>query len=53
MFNWFKNLLDAYDRMLAIEKPKRPTVYKIGNKKYIRIKRIGNGSRRKTGPYEK
>ena len=52
MFNWFKNLLDAYDKMLAIEKPKRPTVYKIGNKKYIKVKRLKTDSKSK-GPYAK
>ena len=35
MYNWIKNLLDAYDKMFVIEKPKKPTVYKIGNRRYI------------------
>jgi|TARA_R110001592_G_scaffold17028_13_gene72317 hypothetical protein len=41
MFNWFKNLIDAYDKMFVIEKPKQPTVYKIGNRRYIRSRRLG------------
>ena len=40
MFNWFKNLIDAYDKMFIVEKPKQPTVYKIGNRRYIRTKKI-------------
>ena len=40
MYNWIKNLLDAYDKMFVIEKPKKPTVYKIGSRRYIRTKRI-------------
>ena len=40
MYNWIKNLLAAYDKMFVIEKPKKPTVYKIGNRRYIRTKRI-------------
>ena len=40
MYNWFKNLIDAYDKMFIVELPKKPIVYKIGNKKYIRTKRI-------------
>jgi hypothetical protein len=44
MYNWFKNLIDAYDKMFVIEKPRKPIVYKIGNKKYIRTKRISKRS---------
>lgn len=40
MYNWFKNLIDAYDKMFIVEKPKQPTIYKIGNKRYIRTKKI-------------
>jgi hypothetical protein len=53
MFNWFKKLLDAYAKMTTVEKPKKPTIYKIGNKKYIRVKRIGRGNKGRTGPYQK
>ena len=44
MYNRFKNLIDAYDKMFIVEKPKQPTIYKIGNKKYIRTKRISKRS---------
>jgi hypothetical protein len=41
---WKKSLFDSYE-------PK-PTVYKLGNKKYIKVKRISTNSRSK-GPYLK
>lgn len=41
---WKKSLFDSYE-------PK-PTVYKLGNKKYIKVKRISTNSRSK-GPYIK
>ena len=44
MYKWIKNLVDAYDKMFIVEKPKQPTIYKIGNKKYIRTKRISKRS---------
>ena len=40
MYKWIKNLVDAYDKMFVVELPKKPTVYKIGNKRYIRTKKI-------------
>ena len=40
MYKWIKNLVDAYDKMFVIEKPKKPTVYKVGNRRYIRTKKI-------------
>ena len=42
---WKKNLFDAYD-------PPKPTVYKIGKKKYVKVKRIRTQSKAK-GPYLK
>ena len=42
--SWKKSLFDSYE-------PK-PTVYKLGNKKYIKVKRISTNSRSK-GPYLK
>ena len=33
MYKWIKNLVDAYDKMFVIEKPKKPTVYKVGQQK--------------------
>ena len=41
---WKKSLFDSYE-------PK-PTFYKLGNKKYIKVKRISTNSRSK-GPYLK
>ena len=40
MHKWIKNLVNAYENMFIVELPKRPTVYKIGNKRYVRTKRI-------------
>jgi len=42
MYKWIKNLVDAYDKMFVIEKPKKPVVYKVGNKRYIRSRRMSN-----------
>ena len=41
MFKWIKRLVDSYEKMLGEALPtKKPTVYKVGNKRYIRTKRI-------------
>ena len=40
MYKWIKDLVDAYENMFVVELPKKPTVYKIGNKRYIRTKKI-------------
>jgi hypothetical protein len=42
---YIKHLVDAYD-------PPKPTVYKLGSKKYIKVKRLRTDSRAK-GPYIK
>ncbi len=42
---WKKNLFNSYEQT-------RPTIYKIGKKKYIRVKRIRVQSKSK-GPYIK
>jgi len=42
---WKKNLFDAYD-------PPKPTIYKLGQKKFVKVKRIRTGSNSK-GPYLK
>ena len=42
---WKKNLFEAYD-------PPKPTVYKLGNKKYVKMKRLRTTSKAK-GPYLK
>ena len=44
MYKWIKNLVDAYDKMFIVELPKKPIVYKIGNKRYIKTKRISKRS---------
>jgi hypothetical protein len=41
MFKWIKRLVDSYEKMLGNTPPiKKPTIYKVGNKRYIRTKRI-------------
>jgi len=40
MYKWIKDLVDAYDKMFIVELQKKPAVYKIGNKRYVRTKRI-------------
>ena len=40
MYKWIKDLVDAYENMFVVELPKKPTVYKIGNRRYIRTKKI-------------
>ncbi len=42
---WKKNLFDAYD-------PPKPTIYKLGQKKFVKVKRLRTGSNSK-GPYLK
>jgi len=42
---YIKHLVDAYD-------PPKPTVYKLGNKKYVKVKRLRTTSKAK-GPYIK
>ena len=42
MYKWIKNLVDAYDKMFVIETVKKPIIYKVGNKKYIRSRRVSN-----------
>lgn len=41
MMNWIKRLVASYDRLMYDEpKKKKPTVYRIGNKRLIRKKRL-------------
>ena len=40
MYKWIKDLVDAYENMFVVELPKKPVVYKIGDRRYIRTKRI-------------
>ena len=39
MYKWIKSLVDAYENMFVVELPKKPIVYKIGDRRYIRTKR--------------
>ena len=49
MFKWIKNLVDAY---VGIQEPKKPTIYKVGKKRYIRSRRISKSPVKRT-IYEK
>ena len=40
MYKWIKDLVDAYENMFVVELPKKPVVYKIGDRRYVRTKRI-------------
>ena len=48
MYKWIKNLVDAYDKMFVVEKPKKPVIYKVGKKRYIRSRRVGKTTIPKT-----
>jgi len=52
MFRKLRRLWEAWKKSLYDSYEQKPTVYKIGNKKYIRVKRLNTGKRRK-GPYLK
>ena len=42
MMNWIKRLVASYDKLIYDEpKKKKPTIYRIGNKRFIRKKRLG------------
>jgi hypothetical protein len=53
MFKHIRRWLDAYKKFLleSYELPK-PTVYKLGTKRYIKVKKLRTGSKTK-GPYLK
>ena len=40
MYKWIKSLVDAYENMFVVKLPKKPVVYKIGDRRYVRTKRI-------------
>ena len=41
MKDWIKKLIASYDKLFHDEpRKKRPTVYKFGGKRYIKIKRF-------------
>ena len=53
MFKHIRRWLDAYKKFLleSYELPK-PTVYKMGTKRYIKVKKLRTGNKPK-GPYLK
>jgi hypothetical protein len=40
VYKWIKHVVKAYEKMFTVEVPQRPVVYKIGDKRYVRAKRI-------------
>ena len=53
MFRHIRRLFEAYKKSLFDSyEPPKPTVYKIGEKKYVKVKRIRTTSKAK-GPYLK
>jgi len=53
MFRWFRRMVKRYQKFLFDSyEPKKPTVYKLGNKRYIKVKRL-NRPKGQRGPYEK
>jgi len=53
MFKHIRRLFERYKQFLFESyEPKKPTVYKIGNKRYIKVKRLNQSSKSK-GPYIK
>lgn len=53
MFKWFRRLSESYKKFLFDQYIPKPTVYKIGNKKYIKVKRLNTGTKASRGPYIK
>ena len=52
MFARLRGWFEAYKKKLFESyEPPKPTVYKIGNKRYIKVKRLNAGI--KKGPYQK
>ncbi len=53
MFRHIRRWIEAYKNfLLASHEPSKPTVYKLGNKRYIKVKRIRVRPKSK-GPYLK
>jgi len=42
VYKWIEHIVESYEKMFTIEVPKRPTVYKIGGKRYILTKRLSD-----------
>ena len=52
MYKWIEHIVESYEKMFTIEVPKRPTIYKIGDKRYVLTKRISDSPIKKLD-YEK
>jgi hypothetical protein len=53
MFRYIRRWVEEYKKKLFESyDPPKPTVYQIGNKKYVKVKRIRTSSKSK-GPYIK
>ena len=52
MFKWIKKLYKRYERFTLEQYDVSPVVYKIGTKRYIKVKKLRTGPKPK-GPYEK
>ncbi len=50
MFRMFRRLFEAYKKSLFDSYEAKPTVYRLGKKRYIKVKRL-SGTRK--GPYLK
>jgi hypothetical protein len=52
MFRRIRRLFEAYKKVLFGHNEPKPTVYKIGDKKYVKVKRLRLKTKSK-GPYHK
>ena len=53
MFRHIRRLFESYKKILFESyEPRKPTVYKLGNRRYIKIKRLNTRSKSK-GPNPK
>ncbi len=53
MFRHIRRLFESYKKFLFESyEPKKPTVYRIGNRRYIKVKRLTTRTKSK-GPYIK
>jgi hypothetical protein len=53
MFKHIRRWIETYKKfLLESHGPPKPTVYKIGNKRYIKVKKLKTGPKR-NGPYLK
>jgi len=50
VYKWIKHIVKSYERMFTVEVPQRPVVYKLGDKKFVKVKRLRTKAK---GPYLK